>query len=93
VGFPDVLPWEAAANALINLTRPLTKKVDARSTVEMSDRYVILPDAYAARRRHYLDQGATPTPDGFCYASDRNPEDLDARGLQQLLAQALSGRS
>ena len=61
---------------------------DARSTVELADRYVILPPAYGARRERYLNEGATPTPDGFSYASDRNPEGLDARGLQALLDQA-----
>jgi len=64
---------------------------DARSTVELADRYVILPDAYVARRRSYLEAGGKPTPEGFSYASDRNPEGLDARGLQLLLAQAMKG--
>jgi UDP-N-acetylglucosamine 4,6-dehydratase len=64
---------------------------DARSTVELDDRYVILPDAYVARRRHYLDHGGRAAPEGFSYASDRNPEGLDARGLQLLLASALKG--
>ena len=64
---------------------------DARSTVELKDRYVILPDAYAARRRHYIAHGGVAAADGFSYASDRNPEDLDARGLQALLVQAFKG--
>jgi UDP-N-acetylglucosamine 4,6-dehydratase len=65
---------------------------DARSTVELEDRYVILPDAYQARRQLYLDAGARPTPEGFSYASDKNPEGgLDARGLQALLSQAFTG--
>jgi UDP-N-acetylglucosamine 4,6-dehydratase len=65
---------------------------DARSTVELEDRYVILPDAYQARRKLYLEQGARPTVEGFSYASDKNPEGgLDARGLQALLTQAFTG--
>jgi UDP-N-acetylglucosamine 4,6-dehydratase len=64
---------------------------DARSTVELADRYVILPDAYGKRRQHYIDHGGQAAADGFSYASDRNPEHLDARGLQALLAQALGG--
>lgn len=64
---------------------------DARSTVELDDRYVILPDAYAARRKLYLESGGKPAAEGFSYASDRNPEGLDARGLQLLLAQAMKG--
>jgi UDP-N-acetylglucosamine 4,6-dehydratase len=61
---------------------------DARSTIELSDRYVILPDAYALRRERYIETGGRPTPDGFSYSSDKNPEGLDARGLQTLLEQA-----
>jgi UDP-N-acetylglucosamine 4,6-dehydratase len=65
---------------------------DARSTVELEDRYVILPDIYKARRARYIEQGARPTPEGFSYASDKNPEGgLDARGLQALLTQAFAG--
>ena len=64
---------------------------DARSTIDLKDRYVILPYAYATRRASYLDQGGQPAPEGFSYASDRNPEGLDARGLQLLLASAIKG--
>jgi UDP-N-acetylglucosamine 4,6-dehydratase len=35
-----------------------------------------------------LHRGATPVADGFSYSSDTNPEKLDARGLQTLLAKA-----
>lgn len=59
---------------------------DARTTVELADRFVILPANAPARRDDYLSDGAQPLPDGFSYASDRNPERLDARGLQALLA-------
>ena len=62
---------------------------DSRSTVELSDRYVILPSGDLRRREDYLSAGAKPVSEGFSYASDRNPEHLDARGLQALLAQAL----
>ena len=58
---------------------------DARTTVELDDRYVILPGGDGRRRAEYLDDGARPMADGFSYASDRNPEHLDARGLQALL--------
>ena len=62
---------------------------DARSTLELEDRYVILPGGHAARRADYLDLGGRPVADGFSYASDRNPEPMDARGLQALLAAAM----
>jgi UDP-N-acetylglucosamine 4,6-dehydratase len=61
---------------------------DARSTVELADRYVILPSHNPEKRKAYLDAGALPLPEGFSYCSDKNPERLDARGLQALLAQA-----
>ena len=51
--------------------------------------YVILPSADSWRRAAYLSEGAAAVPDGFSYASDRNPERLDARGLQALLAMAM----
>ena len=64
---------------------------DARSTVELADRYVILPSHDVASRQAYLAGGARPMPEGFSYVSDRNPERLDARGLHELLSQAYSG--
>lgn len=59
----------------------------ARQTVELIDRYVILP-SWGTLRETYLEAGGTVVADGFSYASDRNPDALDARGLQALLAGA-----
>jgi len=59
----------------------------ARQTVELIDRYVILP-SWGNLRETYLEAGGTVVADGFSYASDRNPDALDARGLQALLAGA-----
>jgi UDP-N-acetylglucosamine 4,6-dehydratase len=58
---------------------------DAHSTVELSDRYVILASFASHSREAYLHSGAKPVAEGFSYASDSNPEMLDARGLQTLL--------
>src|SRR5215469_11846357 len=44
---------------------------DARSTVELGDRYVILPSGHERRRDEYLKAGAAPVEDGFSYASDK----------------------
>jgi len=63
---------------------------DARSTIELLDRYAILPSHDHARRAAYLAEGARPLPEGFSYCSDKNPERLDARGLQALLSQAFA---
>jgi UDP-N-acetylglucosamine 4,6-dehydratase len=62
---------------------------DARSTVELEDRYVILPSGDGRRRTDYLETGGRAVADGFSYASDKNPEPMDARGLQTLLAMAM----
>jgi UDP-N-acetylglucosamine 4,6-dehydratase len=61
---------------------------DSRWTVETDDRYVILASFATAAREAYLNRGAKPVEEGFQYSSDSNPEMLDARGLQMLLAQA-----
>ena len=63
---------------------------DGRSTLEIADRYMILPAFQGWSRDPYLTTGAKPVPDGFFYASNTNPERLDARGLQQLLAQCFA---
>ncbi len=61
---------------------------DAHCTVELDDRYVILASFAHAAREAYIHRGATPVAEGFSYSSDTNPEKLDARGLQSLLAMA-----
>jgi UDP-N-acetylglucosamine 4,6-dehydratase len=61
---------------------------DSRWTVEIEDRYVVLASFAAAAREAYLHRGAKPVAEGFAFSSDSNPERLDARGLQTLLAQA-----
>ncbi|HXZ68507.1 MAG TPA: UDP-N-acetylglucosamine 4,6-dehydratase (inverting) [Alphaproteobacteria bacterium] len=61
---------------------------DGRSTLEIADRYMILPAG--GSRDHFMIAGASPVPEGFYYASNTNPERLDARGLQQLLAQCFA---
>ena len=61
---------------------------DAHCTVELEDRYVILQSFANAARDAYLHRGGKAVADGFSYSSDSNPEKLDPRGLQTLLAQA-----
>ncbi len=56
----------------------------ARQTVELDDRYVILPN-FGSLREAYEALGAKAVPEEFRYASDCNPEELGARGLQSLL--------
>lgn len=58
---------------------------DSRTTVELADRYVIIPATQPQLRDFYLKSGGQPVPEDFEYASNMNPEHLDARGLQALL--------
>ena len=61
---------------------------DARTTVELEDRYIIKPAFAFWSHEHYEAVGAKPVEDGFRYASDTNTEWLDAGGLRRLLAEA-----
>lgn len=63
---------------------------DSRWTVELEDRFVILASFAAAARNAYIRRGAKPVEEGFAYSSDANPERLDVRGLQSLLAEAFA---
>ncbi len=63
---------------------------DSRWTVELDDRYIILASFAEAAREAYINRGAKPVADGFAYSSDTNPEALDVRGLQALLAQSFA---
>jgi UDP-N-acetylglucosamine 4,6-dehydratase len=58
---------------------------DARTTVELEDRYVILPAFLPQLMESYLKNGAQRVAEDFEYASHKNEEELDARGLQALL--------
>ncbi len=63
---------------------------DSRQTLELDDRYIILPSFFAVQRELYLDHGAKAVREGFAYTSDANPERLDARGLQSMLAETFA---
>ncbi len=63
---------------------------DGRATLELPDRYLILPPQMPDLTTAYREAGATePGPD-FCYASHTNPEHLDARALQSMLTTAFA---
>jgi len=57
---------------------------DARSTIDIGDRYIILP-AHAQWRRESGWKGDS-VPEGFRYASDSNDDWLDEKRLKLMLA-------
>lgn len=61
---------------------------DARQTLELDDRYVILPAFFQNIRDEYRKNGAAAVHEDFSYTSDGNPERLDARALQSMLEDA-----
>ena len=64
---------------------------DGRSTIEISDRFAILPALDEKLMTAWMDRGANTVEEGFYYASNRNPERLDARGLHSMLVAAFPG--
>ena len=56
--------------------------------VKMRISFTLLQSFANAARDAYLHRGGKPVADGFSYSSDSNPEQLDGRGLQTLLAMA-----
>jgi UDP-N-acetylglucosamine 4,6-dehydratase len=58
---------------------------DARTTLELKDRFVIEPLFDFWSRSHYENYGARKVADGFRYASNNNTEWLDIDGICDLL--------
>jgi UDP-N-acetylglucosamine 4,6-dehydratase len=61
---------------------------DARTTLDLGDRYVIEPAIHLFHRGDFKSAGGVAVPDGFRYASDINTEWLDGPGLLRLLEHA-----
>lgn len=62
---------------------------DGRSTVEIADRYILLPHGHETRMKEWLADGATRLQEGFAYASDTNTEVIGVAALQEMLAACL----
>ncbi|MFN4088538.1 MAG: polysaccharide biosynthesis protein, partial [Alphaproteobacteria bacterium] len=60
---------------------------EARATLELDDRYVVLPGFTGFDPAPYRALGARPVAEDFRYASDWNPDRLDAERLASLLAE------
>jgi UDP-N-acetylglucosamine 4,6-dehydratase/5-epimerase len=59
---------------------------DSRSTFELDDRYVIEPEFAEYTRKSFAKvRGIKKVPEGFSYASDNNPERLDAEGIRSMM--------
>lgn len=59
---------------------------DSRSTYELDDRYVIEPEFVEYTRKSFAKvRGSKKVPEGFFYASDNNPERLDADGIKAMM--------
>lgn len=59
---------------------------DSRSTYELDDRYVIEPEFAEYTRKSFAKvRGVKKVPEGFSYASDNNPERLDAEGIKSMM--------
>jgi UDP-N-acetylglucosamine 4,6-dehydratase len=63
---------------------------DARSTIELDDRYVVLPSFLNFDREAYRRLGGTAVAEGFRYASDTNTEWLSAPAMEALLDEGAS---
>jgi UDP-N-acetylglucosamine 4,6-dehydratase len=59
---------------------------EARTTVEMEDRYVIEPAFAWWDREKYINNGASPVAEGFSYTSDTNSDWLDPGSLGKLMS-------
>jgi UDP-N-acetylglucosamine 4,6-dehydratase len=58
---------------------------DARSTIELPDRFIIQPTFNWWSGEAYRHQGATPVHEDFTYSSDKNGEWLNGQSLMRLL--------
>jgi UDP-N-acetylglucosamine 4,6-dehydratase len=63
----------------------LISEDDARTTIELHDRYVIEPLFEFWEREHYDKFGAKKVREDFCYASNTNEQWLDVPQIRELL--------
>ncbi|WP_422369674.1 UDP-N-acetylglucosamine 4,6-dehydratase (inverting) [Pelagibius sp.] len=61
---------------------------DARSTYELTDRYMILPEFWERMHRKFPNSGAKPVPAGFRFASNINDDWLDDKRLSTMIAES-----
>jgi len=66
----------------------LISEDDARSTVDLGDRYIVQPTYPQWEKTRMITDIGTPVPEGFNYSSNKNAEVIDARTLRTLLQSA-----
>lgn len=66
----------------------LISEDDARSTVDLGDRYIVQPTYPQWEKTRMITDIGTPVPEGFSYSSNKNAEVIDARTLRTLLQSA-----
>jgi UDP-N-acetylglucosamine 4,6-dehydratase len=60
---------------------------DARSTLELDDRYIITPQFHFWSDEDYAVEGARPVDEDFSYASNTNTDWLDGETLRSLISE------
>ncbi len=66
---------------------------DARSTLELQDRYVIEPQFDFWNRTSYQERGAVRVPENFRYASNNNTEWLSLEQIRDVIAYAQASKA
>jgi len=61
---------------------------DARTTYELPDRYMILPEFWERMHKSFPNSGAKPVSNGFRFASNINEDWLDAPRLQDMISES-----
>jgi UDP-N-acetylglucosamine 4,6-dehydratase len=83
---PDLPHKHVGIRAGEKLHEVMISEDDARSTVELADRYAILAPFLEARYEAYVKMGASPIVGDFRYASDTNTDWLEAEELRRVIA-------
>ena len=83
---PDLPHKNVGIRAGEKLHEVMISEDDARSTVELADRYAILAPFLEARNQAYVKMGASPMAGDFRYASDTNTAWLEAEELRRMIA-------
>ena len=63
----------------------LISEDDARSTIDLGDRYVVEPAIHLYRYESFRERGFNPVAEGFRYASDTNDMFADTAAIRKLL--------